>query len=339
MAKDSEALRRSAEQADRESGERPMIMTRQQFLKVGAGPAAIGLMSGTGLAQINRLPPGTPVSTGKKLRSMLARPGQPVFVSHVIDGLSAQMMQAAGYEASFIGTSGVQSRWTNLADRGLTTILEAMRISLYFTQAVPTYPLILDGDAGHGGPDMVKRLIHECIKVGLAGIRIDDQMIETKRTTGNSGIMVATRENAVLRYKAASEARDELEPEFVIQAQMYTREAENGGLDEALARIPLYEEAGCDWIHFTRAQSVDEMKQGRAIAKKFFGGMNGAWAKGFTTVKHYGDLGLNSIWGQGPGGESDDAVEKALAEFKTRGPEFVTESLGNITRPTRTSSS
>jgi 2-methylisocitrate lyase-like PEP mutase family enzyme len=210
--------------------------------------------------------------------------------------------------------------------------MEAMRICQYFTEAVPTYPLIYDGDAGHGGPYMVKRLIPECLKVGLAGIRIDDQLIETKRTTGNSGIMVATRENAIARYQAAAEARDELEPAFVIQAQMYTREAENGGLDEALARIPLYEAAGVDWVHFTRAQSVDEIKRGRAIAKKFFGGMNGAWAKGFTTVKQYGDLGLNSIWGQGPGGEADAALRKALAEFKQRGPEFVTESLAAIAR-------
>jgi 2-methylisocitrate lyase-like PEP mutase family enzyme len=295
-------------------------------------------MSGTGLAQINRLPPGTPENTGKKLRSMLARPGQPVFVAHAIDALSAQLMQAAGYEASFIGTSGVQSRWTNLADRGITTMMEAIRICKYFCEAVPTYPLIIDGDAGHGGPDMVKRFIAECIKVGLGGIRIDDQRVETKRTTGNSGIMVASREDAAARYKAACEARDQLNPDFVIQAQMYTREAENGGLNEALERIPIYEEVGVDWVHFTRAQSIDEMKRGRAVAKKFFGGMNGAWAKGFTTVKHYGDLGLNSIWGQGPGREADEAVEKALAEFKSRGPEFVTESLGALRRTTSTSS-
>jgi 2-methylisocitrate lyase-like PEP mutase family enzyme len=312
----------------RESDRKPM-MSRQEFLQVGAGAAVVGLMTGTSIAQINRLPPGTVgASTGKKLRAMLARPGQPVFVAHAIDALSAQMMQEAGYEASFIGTSGVQSRWTNLADRGITTMMEAIRICKYFTEAVPTYPLIVDGDAGHGGPYMVKRFIAECIKAGLAGIRIDDQSVEKKRTTGNSGIIVASREDAVERYKAACDARDELDPDFVVQAQMYTREAENGGVDEALARIPLYEQAGVDWVHFTRAQNVDEMKKGRAVAKKFFGGMNGPWAKGFTTVKHYGDIGLNSIWGQGPGREADDAVDKALAEFKKRGPEFVTESLG-----------
>ena len=139
------------------------------------------------------------------------------------------------------------------------------------------------------------------------------------------------REAAVERYQAATEARDELEPNFVIQSQMYTREAENGGLEEALARIPLYEAAGVDWVHFTRAQSREEMERGRAVATKFFGGMNGSWAQGFTTVEQYGELGLNSIWGQGPGGEVDDAVDRALAEFQSRGPEFVTASLGATT--------
>ncbi len=44
-------------------------------------------------------------------------------------------------------------------------------------------PLILDGDTGHGGPPAVKRLVQECIKIGLAGLRIDDQEIEAKTST------------------------------------------------------------------------------------------------------------------------------------------------------------
>jgi 2-methylisocitrate lyase-like PEP mutase family enzyme len=321
------------QESDRRSKSEPDgRMTRQEFLHVGVGALAIGLVSKAGLGQINRLPPGTHENNGKKLRAMLARKGQPVFVAHAIDGASAKLMEAAGYEASFIGTSGVQGRWTNLADRGLTDVTESIRISKYMVEAAPNYPLILDGDTGHGGPDMVKRLIQECIKVGLAGIRIDDQEIEKKRTTGNTGIMVAPRDVVLARYRAACEARDELEPNFVIQAQVYTREAVNGGMTEALARIPLYEGVGVDWINLTRAQNVDEMKKARAVSKKFFGGMNGPWAKGFTTLKHYADVGCNSIWGQGPGAQADRAVDAALAEFKKRGPEYVIESLSSTSR-------
>ncbi len=306
------------------------MMTRKQFLQTGAGALAMGMMAGTGLAQINRLPPGTPKNNGAKLRMMLARKGQPCFVAHAIDGSSAKLMAAAGYEASFIGTSGVQGRWTNLADRGLTDITESLRIAKYMVEAAPDYPLIMDGDTGHGGPDMVHRFVSELIKIGVAGIRIDDQEIEKKRTTGNSGITVASREIVMARYKAACDARDELEPNFTVQAQIYTREAVNGGMAEALARIPLYEKTGVDWVHLTRAQNVDEMKKAKAVSKKFFGGMNGPWAKGFVTVKHYADIGCNSIWGAGPGAEADKALDAALAEYKKKGPEYVMESMAAL---------
>jgi len=331
MAKRNEITEKEADVRERERQGGKNTLTRQDFLKASAGFLTVSFMSGTAMAQINRLPPGTPKSMGHKLRAMLERKGQPVFVAHAIDALSAKLMYESGYEASFIGTSGVQGRWTNYADRGLTDVTESIRICKYMTEAVPDYPLILDGDTGHGGPDMVRHLIQECIKIGLAGIRIDDQEIEKKRTTGNSGITVADREVAIARYKAASDARNELEPAFVIEAQMYTREAVNGGLQEAMTRIPLYEKH-VDWVNVTRAQSLDEMKQARKISKKFLGGMNGQWAKGFTTVKQYGDVGLNSIWGEGPGGEADAAVNAALAEFKKRGADYIIESQQGATR-------
>ena len=37
----------------------------------------------------------------------------------------------------------------------------------------------------------VRRLVEDCIRAGMAGIRIDDQAIEGKRATGTAGIEVA----------------------------------------------------------------------------------------------------------------------------------------------------
>ena len=39
-------------------------------------------------------------------------------------------------------------------------------------------PVIMDGDTGHGGIMAVRRMVRECIRAGIAGIRIDDQPIE-----------------------------------------------------------------------------------------------------------------------------------------------------------------
>ena len=46
----------------------------------------------------------------------------------------------------------------------------------------------MDGDTGHGGIMAVRRMVRECIRAGIAGIRIDDQPIEGKRRTQSAGV-------------------------------------------------------------------------------------------------------------------------------------------------------
>jgi len=149
--------------------------TRRKFLvQGGAGAIGLGFIGSAVFdaalsAQIIRLPPGTPgaAGRGKKLRALLGRKSKIFAVMGVADGGTARMMDAAGVEAAFIGTSNVQGRYTNLADRGLTTTTESLVIAKYLAESC-AFPLILDGDTGHGGPYMVRRLVQECIRLGLA---------------------------------------------------------------------------------------------------------------------------------------------------------------------------
>ena len=92
---------------------------------------------------------------------------------------------------------------------------------------------------------------------GLAGVRIDDQDIEAKRGTTNSGIVVASLETVLARYQAAVDCKRELDPNFVIMAQCYVGEAVNGSYAEALHRMRQYREvAGVDWVQFTAPRSL-----------------------------------------------------------------------------------
>ena len=102
----------------------------------------------------------------------------------------------------------------------------------------------MDGDTGHGGIMAVRRLVRECIRAGIAGIRIDDQPIEGKRRTQSAGVEVVPLEQAIARYRAAVDMKNELDPDFVIMAQCYARDAANGGLDEALRAPAAYRERG-----------------------------------------------------------------------------------------------
>jgi 2-methylisocitrate lyase-like PEP mutase family enzyme len=314
-------------------------MTRRDLIRLTGGAAfgVVGLGGGAAMAQQRgtigetgtqggergiypgQTPATARVSQGKKLRDLLARRGVVLPVLGVPDAAGAVKMEAAGCECAFIGTSLYFGRLGAVPDLGLVTATESLWVAKFLAESVH-FPLILDGDTGHGGPPAVRHFVQECIRIGLAGVRIDDQEIEAKRSTGSNGIVVVPREQAIERYKAAVDARNEMDPNFVIEAQCYAREATNGGLDELLARIPLYEnQGGVDWVQFTRPRSVEEIQRARAIAKKSFSAMRGDLPKQLT-IKEHADLGLNAAWLTGwPGVVQTQAMRAACDAFKAGG--------------------
>src|SRR5438093_4431099 len=157
-----------------------------------------------------------------RLRSLLARDDRVLAVLGTPNAFHAQIMEAAGCEAAFVGTGITGGNYTAFPDTGVLSAAECVQFGGYIARAV-SFPVVLDGDTRHGGGPAVRRLVHDCIRAGLAGIRIDDQPIEGKRATQTPGIEVVSREAAVDRYRAAGRARDELDPDFVVMAQCYAR--------------------------------------------------------------------------------------------------------------------
>ena len=230
-----------------------------------------------------------------RLRALLARDDRVLAILGVPNAFHATIMEAAGCEAAFIGTGITGGNYTALPDSGLLSSTECLQFAGYIARAV-SFPLILDGDTGHGGPPAVRRLVHECIRAGLAGLRIDDQPIEAKRATQSAGIEVVPREVAVERYQAAVRARDELDPDFVVMAQCYARDAVNGGMNELLERLGVYLTAGgVDWVQFESPNSVDEIKQARAAVAGTLSVMQGKLPRPLTLPEHFA-LGLNVAW-------------------------------------------
>jgi len=299
-------------------------MTPRSFLEI-AGPlyAPQDLPGGNRGFSAALNPAEARQSQGKKLRALLARKGTVLCVLGTPTASATQWMDEAGVEAAFVGTSILFGRYGALPDTGVVTTSESIWAAKFIAESCK-FPIILDGDTGHGGPAAVRRLVHECIQIGLGGIRIDDQEIEAKRSTGSGGIQIVPREQAVERYQAAVKAKNEMDPDFVIMAQCYAREATNGGMDELLARLPLYESAGgVDWVQFTRPRSVDEIKRARAVVKGPFSAMQGDLPKALT-IKEHADLGLNAKWATGwPGTVMSAAARRAIDEFKAKGDVFV----------------
>lgn len=124
------------------------------------------------------------------------------------------------------------------------------------TQAV-SIPLVADGDNGYGNVMSVKRTVKGFIKAGLAGIFFEDQL-SPKACGHTRGRNVVSREEAVMKVKAAVDARNECGSDFVIIARTDARQAVS--FEEALWRTKAFADAGADVLLIDALASVEEMK-------------------------------------------------------------------------------
>src|SRR6266849_698311 len=230
-----------------------------------------------------------------RLRQLINRTDRVLSVLHPPNAAGARIMEQAGCEVGFVGTGGVVGAYTGLADVGTLTMLECVQIAGWIAQAVK-FPIIMDGDTGHGGIMAVRRMVRECIRAGIAGVRIDDQPIEGKRKTQSAGVEVVPIDQAVARYRAAVDMKNELDPDFVIMAQCYARDAANGGLEDCLTRLEIYErEAGVDWVQLESPHSTDEIRRARSVVKGPFSFMKGRLPRFLSHEEHLA-LGVTIAW-------------------------------------------
>src|SRR6266481_125125 len=230
-----------------------------------------------------------------KLRQLLRRKNKVLAVLGAPNAFHAKIMEANGVEACFVGTSITGGNYTGLPDLGILSMTECVEIAKWIARSVKI-PVILDGDTGHGGIMAVRRLVRECIDAGLAGLRLDDQPLEQKRRTMSAGVSIVSREEAVARYRSAVDAKNEVDPDFVIMAQCYARNAINGGMAETMKRLRLYEKkAGVNWVQFEAPHSIQEIKRARSVVKGPFSAMKGQLPRALTLEEHKA-LKLNAAW-------------------------------------------
>jgi len=234
-------------------------------------------------------------SGSARLQQLIHRRDKVLVVLHPPTAAHARIMERAGCEAGFVGTGGVVGAYTGLADVGTMTMTECVQVAGWIAQAVK-FPVMMDGDTGHGGVMAVRRMIRECIRAGISGVRIDDQPIEGKRKTQSAGVEIVSREQAIARYRAAVDMKNELDPNFVVMAQCYARDAANGGLDEAIDRLKAYkEEAGVDWVQLESPHTVAEIERARAAVSGPFSFMKGKLPRYLGLDEHLA-LGVNIAW-------------------------------------------
>jgi 2,3-dimethylmalate lyase len=230
-----------------------------------------------------------------KLQELIKRQGKVLAVLHPPTAALARVMQAQGCEVGFVGTGGVVGGYTGMADVGTIGLGECVQIAGWIAESVD-FPVMMDGDTGHGGIMAVRRMVRDCIRAGIAGVRIDDQPIEGKRKTQSAGMEVVPIEQAVARYRAAVDMKNELDPDFVVMAQCYARDASNSSFDDCLKRLRAYrEDAGVDWVQLESPHSTEEIEAARRVVDGPFSFMKGKLPRYLSFEEHLA-LGVSIAW-------------------------------------------
>ncbi|MBV8087250.1 MAG: isocitrate lyase/PEP mutase family protein [Chloroflexi bacterium] len=200
-----------------------------------------------------------------RLQELIHRTDRVLTVMNTPSARLARVMEAAGAEMGFIGTNGEVGAHTGLSGEGVNTLTEAVTVAGWVARAVKM-PIVVDADGGHGGPGPIRRMIEDCIRAGIAGIRMED--LPATAEDDIPGHRVVPLDVALARFRTAVERKNELDPDFVIEAHTYARNATNGGLEDAIRRLQAYEqEAHVDWVQLGSPRSIDEIRQARAAVE------------------------------------------------------------------------
>jgi len=190
-----------------------------------------------------------------RLRALLRRPGILVMPG-CHDAMSARLLGEAGFELGFMSGFAVSASRLGMPDTGLISYGEMVEQGRNICRAV-SIPLIGDGDTGFGSAQNIKRTVEGYASAGFACIMLEDQ-VAPKRCGHTEGKSVVGRDEALMRIRAAVDARD-AGTDILIMARTDARACVS--LEEAIARCQSFREIGADISFLEAPVSEDEMRR------------------------------------------------------------------------------
>jgi 2-methylisocitrate lyase-like PEP mutase family enzyme len=176
------------------------------------------------------------------------------------DGLSARLVEEAGFEAAYL-SGGAVARSMGIPDIGLVTMSEVIERAAQVVAAVKI-PIIADADTGYGNAVNLVRSVKEFERTGVAAIHIEDQ-ITPKRCGHLDGKEVIPLAEMEKKLQAALASRSD--PDFSIIARTDARGVH--GFDDAIRRGRAFSELGVDAVFVEAPQSEAELEEiPRALA-------------------------------------------------------------------------
>jgi 2-methylisocitrate lyase-like PEP mutase family enzyme len=186
------------------------------------------------------------------IRRSLKKSGQLVMPG-VYDALSAQIATKTGFEVIFISGYSLAATMLGEPDFGILTQTETLSAAQRIC-SVTDLPVIVDADTGYGNAINVIRTVHELIRIGAAGMFLEDQ-VWPKRCGHMKGKQVIPLEEQLKKLQAAIDAKRNRD--FFIVARTDARQAL--GLNEAITRGIAFKKAGADAVFIEAPETKEEM--------------------------------------------------------------------------------
>ncbi|MCE5213595.1 MAG: isocitrate lyase/PEP mutase family protein [Methanobacterium sp.] len=183
---------------------------------------------------------------------------QTLIMPDAYDPISAKLIENTGFKAvqcsgySFSIAAGYENeRDVSLDENLLWTkkIVEAVNV-----------PVMADAEDGYGGPEEVLETVERFIKIGVAGLNLEDQIPD-----GKSTVSVIDEDLMMHKIMVAREiAEVKNNPDLVINGRtdaLKSASDRDEGLDMAIERANLYLDVGADLAFITYVETLDEVKR------------------------------------------------------------------------------
>ncbi len=193
-------------------------------------------------------------SPGEKLRQAVEA-NNPLQVVGTVNAYNAIMAEKCGHKALYLSGGGVAACSLGTPDLGISTLHDVLEDARRITDA-SSLPLLVDIDTGWGGAFNISRCIREMIRSNVAGVHIEDQVMQ-KRCGHRPNKAIVSQGEMVDRVKAAVDARSD--ESFVIMARTDALAVE--GMQSAIDRAQACVEAGADMIFPEAMVELEQYQQ------------------------------------------------------------------------------
>lgn len=188
-----------------------------------------------------------------RLRQLMAE-GGPVVAPGGYDGISAKMIERAGFPAVY-ASGGAIARSTGIPDLGLMSMAEITDRLATMVDAVGV-PVIADADTGYGNALNAQHMVRAFERAGVAGFHLEDQQFPKRCGHYDDKSIVPVREMAQ-KIRAVKDAATD--PDLVLIARTDGLAVE--GFEATVDRSHAYMEAGADVIFVEAPTSIEQIER------------------------------------------------------------------------------